>query len=242
MIVALHQRSSIWRVLLFACKEAWFRPPRGPWNMYEETLRNGMLSDRNVLVSDEVISTLHTHAQTRVHPWLSKADGVPVAKLWQIGALFMDSFYERHFSLEDDAPIIAAFFSQPLVELCLRIPSYLSVHDGVSRAMIRAAFADGLPEVVLRRSSKGSPEAWLRAMVERDAPFVREFLLEGVLVKERILDPRKLECALPGSISTRASHAGSVLNLLYTEAWLRAWAAPPCLTNPRSVATSSRLL
>lgn len=44
-----------------------------------------------------------------------------------------------------------------------------------------------------------------------------------------------LEQALPGNLSDAASHGGGVMNLLYTEAWLRAWAsaASPSIASRR---------
>jgi asparagine synthase (glutamine-hydrolysing) len=223
MNVALHARTTIWKVFYVACKEAWLRPIKGSWSIHGEMLRNGMMKHHRVLAHDDVIESLYATALSRNHKWLKNVDGVPRAKLWQISALFADSFYDRHCITDDQPPVVAAYLSQPLAELCLRIPSYLNVRAGVDRAMIREAFSHDLPDVILRRSSKGSPETWLREMIERDAQFVREFLLDGILVKERIVDREKLECALPGRISTRAAHAGGILNLLCTEAWLHAW-------------------
>jgi asparagine synthase (glutamine-hydrolysing) len=223
LTVAMYQRRSVWKSLMLAIREVWSSSRRNTWSTQEEAIRHRMLKQRNFLVDEEAIASLQTTSRTRVHPWLRNVDDVPAAKLWLVSGLFADAFYDRHFVADDDPPIIAAFMSQPLVELCLRIPSHLNIRGGFDRAMARAAFAGELPEATLHRSSKGSPETWLRAMVTRDTEFIREFLLDGMLVKERVVNRERLESALPGRISTRASGAGSIMNLLYTEAWLRAW-------------------
>jgi asparagine synthase (glutamine-hydrolysing) len=228
--VALRQRTSIWKVFLFSCKEAWMTQPRGTWNMYDVMLKCGMFNEGNILVSDDVTASLKSNASARSHVWLRNVDGVPAGKLWLIGGLFAEGFYDRHYTQPGDPPIVAPFFSQPLVELSLRIPTYMNVRDGIDRATVRKAFAGQLPPSILRRGSKGGPETWLDVMLERDADFVREFLMDGILVSKGVVDRERLESVLPGTISTRASHAGSIFNLLYTEAWLRAWSDAPSST------------
>lgn len=222
--LALHQRVSIWRVLSFSLRE-YCRPSGGRWSMHEELFRCGVFKKESVLVSDEALDDLHDNALRCAHPWLRNTEGVPFAKRWQIAGLFTEEFYAAHFREEDDPPIIPPYLSQPLVELCLRIPSYLNVRGGMDRAMIREAFSGELPAPILRRRAKGSPNTWLKQAIDRDAKFVREFLLDGILVRQRVVDADKLQRILPGTISRSASDAGSVMNLLYTEAWLRAWSS-----------------
>ena len=93
--------------------------------------------------------------------------------------------------------------------------------------MLRKAFQGELPEDILRRGGKGSPNSWLVEMIKRDADFIRDFLMGGVLVKNHVVDKGLLEQALPGSTSYVASHGGGVCNLLYTEAWARSWQDVP---------------
>lgn len=223
MNVALRTRTSVWTILKMACRDAWFRPLKGSWSTQAALLESDVLKHRNMLVHDETVDRLRDDAVSRNHVWLRNVEGVPHGKLWQIGGLFAESFYDRQCVTEDSTPVVAAYMSQPLAELCLRIPSYLNVREGVDRAMVRHAFAEALPASILRRSAKGSPDGWLQTIIERDAKFIREFLLEGVLVRERIVDRRKLQSALPGTVSTRATNTGSILNLVCTEAWLQAW-------------------
>lgn len=224
MDLAMNESVSIWEVFRATSSDCLTRRRRHNWNLHDELLRAGALSARQILVKDVDREAFCANFRRFTHPWFRNVQGVPAGKLWQIAALTTEGFYDAH-RRDDDPPIIAPFLSQPLVELCLRIPSYWNVWRGADRAMARYAFANELPTMILRRTGKGSPGGWLKAMIERDRHFVREFLLDGLMIKEGIVDASKLEKALPGTISHVASHGGGVMNLLYTEAWMRKWAA-----------------
>lgn len=227
MDLALRQRVSIWNVFRSTLRSSGYARRKGRWSYEEEMLDAGMLKRDQMLVPDDAIDELRKNTLLYCHPWLRDITGVPAGKLWQIAGLLAERFYDAHFKDDDDAPIIPPFLSQPLVDLCLRIPSYWNISGGRDRAMVRSAFAAELPEPILQRNGKGSPNPWLKIMIERDRVFVREFLLDGLLVRSNVLDRAKLEEALPGTVSEVASHAGGIMNLLYTEAWLQAWSAAP---------------
>jgi asparagine synthase (glutamine-hydrolysing) len=221
--VAQNNRVSVWRVLSHAIRDGLVKPPKGTWNPYEVAQREHMVPTEGVLMCGDAIEDLRKHSCRLVHPWLRAVDGVPPGKLLLIAAVAEEGYYASPFKETNDPPIIAPFLSQPLTELCLQIPTYLSVMDGWDRAVARRAFARELPAEIIRRSSKGSPSSWLKEVINRDAQFIREFLLDGLLVRARLLDRGKLEQALPGVPTKTGAYAGHILNLLYTEAWLRSW-------------------
>jgi asparagine synthase (glutamine-hydrolysing) len=110
--------------------------------------------------------------------------------------------------------------------LALRLPTWVHIHGGVDRAIERAAFAREIPAQIMQRRRKGCFDNVVRELIETNIEFVRELLLEGVLVRERVLDRAKLEAFLCGS----RGHARTEYNELYvtricTEAWLRGWHA-----------------
>src|SRR3546814_984119 len=51
----------------------------------------------------------------------------------------------------DAPPQIVPLLSQPVVELCLSIPTWQWVHGGRDRAVARAAFAGILPDLLVER-------------------------------------------------------------------------------------------
>src|SRR3546814_15687375 len=60
------------------------------------------------------------------------------------------------------APQITPLLSQPIVELCLSIPTWQWVRGGRDRAVARAAVADLLPALIAQRRTKGGQTGFLR--------------------------------------------------------------------------------
>ncbi len=116
--------------------------------------------------------------------------------------------------------------SQPIIELCLRIPTYVWIVGGRDRAIARRAFADVLPRQVVRRTSKGLIDRYNRIMLDRNAGFLREMLLDGELVKAGLLDRSRLDaCLVPGEVSTSFEYNEVLRQHLCTEIWVRRWRA-----------------
>jgi asparagine synthase (glutamine-hydrolysing) len=113
--------------------------------------------------------------------------------------------------------------SQPLVELCLRIPVHLCIAGAWDRAIARRAFAADVPAEILWRRTKGGIDSYVKEALRRNARFVREMLLDGLLVQSGLLDKARLEEALgDAAIGTRIGSA-EIFDHLTTEAWLRRW-------------------
>jgi Asparagine synthase (glutamine-hydrolyzing) len=221
--VAWRYRVSVWKVLRWAVTDGVLRRPKGTWNYFGFLLREGVIKDRSFVTQARMAESIEQSLQQLSHPWLRDVDDVPIGKLYTIAVLTTEGFFDAHFRTPDDPIIISPLISQPLTEFSLRVPTYLNVLNGWDRAMARRAFAQDLPLAITQRSSKGSPKPWLKVAVARNATFVREFLMGGVLVQRGIIDAQKLEAALPGSTTTAATDGHGIMNLLYTEAWLRSW-------------------
>src|SRR3546814_5705921 len=56
-------------------------------------------------------------------------------------------------------PVIPALLAQPIVETCLRIPTWDWCRGGINRAIAREAFSTALPARVIARRSKSGPES-----------------------------------------------------------------------------------
>jgi asparagine synthase (glutamine-hydrolysing) len=113
--------------------------------------------------------------------------------------------------------------AQPLVELCLRIPTWLWVRGGHNRAVAREAFRGRLPDDVLDRRSKGRLEglcvrAYLRHRLQID-----ELLLGGLLRQIGLLDPNALEAYLEADGPPRDARYFRIFELVTAELWLRSW-------------------
>jgi asparagine synthase (glutamine-hydrolysing) len=155
---------------------------------------------------------------------LRSATGLPFGKLRHIEQALIPAPFTYAFPEADSPDRIAPLFSQPVLELALRLPTYVLIHGGWDRGIERAAFAREVPPQIIRRRSKGVSDNAVRELIETNIEFVRELLLDGVLVRERMLDRKKLEAFLCGSRSgARTEYNELYVTRLCTEAWLRHW-------------------
>jgi asparagine synthase (glutamine-hydrolysing) len=160
-----------------------------------------------------------------LHPWLQEAKGLPPGKLWHIFLLSAPADFQRPVARDDDPEPIEPLRSQPLMELCLGIPTYVLTCGGGDRLLVRTAFERDLPSIVTRRLSKGFVDEGFQSMVRHNAPFVRELMLDGLLVKQNILDRPKLERALSDGFLRGGPPQSELFSHICTEAWLRVWQA-----------------
>jgi asparagine synthase (glutamine-hydrolysing) len=121
--------------------------------------------------------------------------------------------------------------SQPLVELCLRLPTYLLIESGRDRALARRAFERDLPAEIVRRQQKGRIDQHVRNILDLNLEFVRELLLEGELVKRGLLNRGALELYLTRNRSPADFQYSEILQEhACTEAWLRSWLTNSCVS------------
>lgn len=161
------------------------------------------------------------------HPWFHDSSGVPWATIRRLGELpYHPEFYDP--TLTADVPaaeIISPLYSQPAIELFLRIPLYLHFHEGRDRGLARRAFRGDVPDVILDRDWKDRAPEYVGQLVHANLDFLREMLLDGILVCEGILDRKAVEQALSPSALRGVGYPGEILRHLDTELWLRTWRA-----------------
>jgi asparagine synthase (glutamine-hydrolysing) len=158
-------------------------------------------------------------------PWSKDCSDLPPGKRWQIGLLA--SLIHRHRTVpglqyaDEHHPL----FSQPLMELCLRIPTYTLLRGGIDRALERAAFRDCVPAPIIRRENKGSIATAFMSKVRESLPFVRDLLLDGVLAQQGIILRSSLESYLAANRPMNPQVLWPFLSCLAAEVWARKWAA-----------------
>lgn len=210
-------RKSIWPLLYGAVRARLLAPP---WSAAAVTGRPpGTLLSRSLLKSMRTDGSL-------THPWFTSAAtrGAPPGILWHALTLSAPPAYYSSFSNGPGPERTLPLLSQPLVELCLRIPTYVLIRGGMDRAMARQAFAPELPPQILWRRNKGRIDQHVRNILDANLDLVREVLLNGRLVAQGLLDRRNLELYLSREHSPADFQYAEILQVhLCIEAWLSRW-------------------
>jgi asparagine synthase (glutamine-hydrolysing) len=176
------------------------------------------------------------------HPWLDAPPRALPGKAAHIASLL-----RLHHLLEPGrstfAPVLYPLISQPIVELCLGIPSWEWRAGGVDRAVARHAFAGDLPDAILRRRIKGGPDGFSTAILRAHRTQIRERLVEGRLARHGIVDREALSLRLADTASLLPAEQTIILDLLDTEAWAASWecrlATPTATVGPQAYDAAS---
>ncbi len=207
---SLMTKSSIWSVLSTAAIYGLLRRSSDPYSDYDKAPSILSADLRNEVNRDSYS-----------HPWVEAADDLAPGKKLQIfNVVGCQTYYLRPCSY---AELIHPLISQPIIECCLSIPSYVLTCGGRSRGLVRDAFAQDVPAEIIRRYSKGSTSSYFNRILARNAAFLRSFLLNGALVKNGVLDKHELERQLSDQELLRGDNVSSVLDAVRAEAWLSAW-------------------
>jgi len=208
------EQRSIWPLLRAALRQ---RMRQKRWSPLTEALAQRTLIDPQS-------AQLTWSNEELLHPWLESADGLAPGKAWHIISMSLAPAFYDSFGRPDGPERTVPLMSQPLIELCLRIPTYVSISGGRDRAIARRAFASDVPAEIIRRRAKGAIDHYSVAVLDNNLPFVRELLLDGLLVREGILDRAKLERHLSRDRSPADFEYNEILHQhLCTEVWLRRW-------------------
>ncbi|MGQ0835347.1 MAG: asparagine synthase-related protein [Gammaproteobacteria bacterium] len=135
--------------------------------------------------------------------------------------------YDPLGDLQDSAALdlVSPLLSQPVMEVCVRIPTYRHLEGGRDRGLARRSFAADVPTEILARLWKDSPVGAGHRALLGDIETVRELLLDGILSREQMLDRKSLEEALAGRPSKNDGFISEIFDHLITETWLRQWTA-----------------
>lgn len=224
---AILRQQSVWKTLYLALKR--FRSHKGSaqWNGHEQMVReNGRELLGRRLASSAAVERHEESSSRFVHPWMRNTSDLPLGRMSFVAACIAicSTAYEPPFAKPHDPPTISALASQPLVELALLIPTYFHMFGGIDRSVARAAFREQLSQQVANRgNSKGTPELWLRRLINHNRHFLRDFLINGVLAERGILDRSRLESVLSDDVNRSPIFIHDVIVQLYIEAWVRKW-------------------
>jgi asparagine synthase (glutamine-hydrolysing) len=164
------------------------------------------------------------------HPWLVEpGDALPGRRshIRSVVAAFshLDG-YARHAV----APSLFPLLSQPVMETCFRIPTWMWIDGGRDRAVARQAFGDVLPAKVIDRRSKGGMDAYCLRNFEANRERLEPYLLDGHLSGAGLLDRPSVAAYLRQPVGSRDPRFYHLLPIIDAEAWARGWLGPATAT------------
>ncbi len=136
-----------------------------------------------------------------------------------VGVEFHNAFRARNSAVDPDPVYLLR--SQPLVEVCLRIPPYVHNAGGRERWVARRAFQDTVPSEIVSTLWKDPAPGTAHALLLQSTASLRELLGDGILVRENILDKRKLHEALSLGPVRRMSFPTELHDHFIAELWVR---------------------
>jgi asparagine synthase (glutamine-hydrolysing) len=156
------------------------------------------------------------------HPWLDAPRGAPPGKIAHAALLVAGQSWVECFDPCTRVPTHCPLLAQPVVETCFRVPSWMWFTNGQNRVVAREAFRGRLPDPVIDRRSKATPDSFITKVFERYRPAIKELLLEGRLAAEGLVDRTRLERTLAEASPPRNNDHRRIMRLADAEAWIQA--------------------
>ena len=225
MEAARLQNRSVWSILPKIVHDGF---SKRQWDIYNE-----IDTGTSTLITGDLQNLIRTDGS--IHPWIRMTKGVPPGKLDHI-LPYTTGIYskENKTSPAQHFPIIYPYLSQPVIETCLRIPSWIMTTDGKSRGLARKAFRNLLPSEVVWRTSKMSAGSHQKALMQKNFALFRECLLDGLLVSEGVINRRNLEKALLMEHDVGNRDSARLVGYFNAEIWARKWRWDTITTTERS--------
>jgi asparagine synthase (glutamine-hydrolysing) len=155
--------------------------------------------------------------------WHEGSDGPHQGKRDHV-ALILRSRHNIH-GISSHAPRLSPLMSQPLLETCLRIPTWLWPRGGINRALARSTFAAELPASLYSRTVKPGPDSFIRAAFEQNRTGLHALLRQGLLAGNGLLDLDALDQAFARGAKDDGRIIPRLLDLAEAENWARSWQA-----------------
>lgn len=201
-LAELHQ-CTVWKAGRLAVRKL-LAPPRPPRK-----------ADRSFLAA--------TPAQNMLvpHPWFAAPDGSLPGDRERIFDLAGTQVFRDGLARGTKWHLRMPLLSQPVVEACLKVPSWMWIAEGRNRAVARDAFADVLPPDILHRRSKGTFMNYSGAVYRQNKSRLREYLLAGQLEGQGLLDTDSLRQFFDRDLAIRDDRFMRIFDLCAVENWVR---------------------
>jgi asparagine synthase (glutamine-hydrolysing) len=155
------------------------------------------------------------------HPWMDAPSGALPGDREKIYDLIGTQLFRDATPRGEGRSMHFPLLSQPVMEACLRVPTWMWITDGRNRVVARQAFAGRLPRGILDRRSKGSYTSYMAAVYMRNQLKMREFLEEGQLCAHDLLDRSALANFFAKGLAPRDLSFLRIFDLCAVENWAR---------------------
>ena len=210
--------------------DAAYRDKTSFWRVLQEVVQRDRQRARatgkylamwKTLVEPDVIENVRQHQLTFVHPLLRNEQGADPGRLLHAEEVLPPyDFYDPFCSGSNDPENVSPILSQPLIDLCLSLPRHLLIRGGWTRAVARHAFRDQLPYEIVAHPEKGGVADHIRSVLQHNAAFVKERLLDGELIRNRVINKEGVRMALARDPTRSQTSTTELGILLCAEAWL----------------------
>ncbi|MFT4052958.1 MAG: asparagine synthase-related protein [Novosphingobium sp.] len=156
------------------------------------------------------------------HPWIATQTPLWPGQRQLIRNIARATAATDHLHIEGALPTIFPILSQPLVELCLSLPTWVWLTGGQDRALARAAMKPYLPADILGRRLKGAFDGLVYEIVDLHRARILADLRDGALAGEALIDVDAVEHVLKAHGGKEAGII-RVLHLHEVEMWCRHW-------------------
>jgi len=139
-------------------------------------------------------------------------------------------------SIEGRLPLLDA----QLIAYAASIPSHLKVHCGTTKYILKRAYADFLPEAILKRRKMGFNVPignWFRSVLRA---FLTDLLLSERMRSRGIVEYKVVEQMLRDHMRGRSNYQAQLFLLASLELWFRVFIDPPELGVPPLLREESR--
>lgn len=157
------------------------------------------------------------------HPWLRPPRNALPGKAAHVAMILRVMATNDGFPRATFPAQINPLISQPIIETCLAIPTWMWVAEGRDRAIARRAFERRLPSALTQRRTKGGPDSFAYRVMEGNKHRLADILVNGVLTSHGLIDPAAIAAALPSGRPIRPSDHMRLASLAEAEVWARHW-------------------
>ena len=200
---ALHQ-VTIWKICKLSLKKMIYNNKNYSWKINKKFLSNNLEIPKH-----------------EPHPWLDLPSGALPGKFEHIRSLMVVQTTMDGMEGGDICPVYYPLLSQPLVELCLSIPTWEWVSDGINRSVVRESFDKLIPDKISKRRGKGNYITFAGEVFEKNREVLRDILIGGVLHKRGIIDANEINNFLNDGIKSRDSSFLRMFEIANTENWVK---------------------